>query len=36
MFNGFHVRVFQRIIHILFQWDAASGAHTFISGDYQA
>lgn len=36
MFNGFHVWIFQRIIHVLFQWDSASGANAFVGGDHQA
>ncbi|SUG80143.1 Uncharacterised protein [Salmonella enterica subsp. enterica] len=35
MLNASDIRVFQRVIDILFQRDTASGTYTFVSGDHQ-
>ena len=35
VFNGFHVRVFQGVINVLFERNSAPGAHAFIGGDHQ-
>ena len=33
--DGFHVRVFQRVIDVFLQRNAAPGTHALVSGDHQ-
>ncbi|SQA98166.1 Uncharacterised protein [Cedecea neteri] len=33
--DGFHIWIFKRVIHVLFQRDGTPGAHAFVGGDHQ-